>query len=362
MQAAMPANPSAERRSHARHAVEMRHAEQQDKARVAEIARLKAQMFHKTPPIPWAEVTAELFGGGVADLRMPMEGKTSRPFFLSVRRPGREPGLIVVKFMPRGSCASYFFGDRILRQLGAITPGFRFLQPARPRDRPEIDAIAASVRLLIESELTFGGGAVLDTASWELSDGDFTVFGQTFPLLINRKSGKQPCKDRAGVVDFLQKKAGTLLATCTVSIDEASGAIFCDRRDSMTADGRFPFEGVDEGKEVGWFHRLRQLEEGSCEAVMVFEYVNGSALNFALQHRAARRVEGSGQEELGPVIQKIGEMLVGDLLLNNNDRFRLKFVPACAATVQSARVCCSGGVRSALGNDCCCMAVGPMNL
>ena len=300
---------------------------------------LKKQVFHNTPPIPWSEMTPDLWLHGLEDLRQPGEGNTSRPFFVSLRRPGKPRGLAVVKFMMRGSSSSYYFGDRILTQLGARTPGFRFLQPANLQDQPELDALSRSVRERVESDVTFGEGAALDPTSLELTDGTCTIFGRTFKLLIMGKSGKKKFRGEEELFEHIKKKAHEQsfsdLDSCTLTLDPASGAIKCDRRASLAEEEREIYDG-----SVGWFARMRQLEEGTCEAIMVFEYVKGNRLNEKLrdgelEEAAAAEVgapehggggEAAMSDKMSRVYEKIGETLVGDLILNNWDRFSVPYV------------------------------------
>ena len=305
----------------------------QAKSQVDQIQYYKREAFHNTPRIPWNEMTPDLWSNGLEDLRQPGEGNTSRPFFVSLRRPGKPNGLAVIKFMMKGSSASYYFGDRILTQLGARTPGFRFLQPANSQDQPELDALSRSVRERVESDLIFGGGAALDTESWELTDGTFTAFGSTFPLLIMGKSGKKKFKGEEELFEHIVKKAGNL-ELGTLTLDPSSGAIKCDRRASLAPEEKDIYDG-----SAGWFTRMRQLQEGTCEAIMVFEYVKGNRLNdkirsgelAAAEAAAPAGSQGDGGEatmsdNMSRVYQEIGEMLVGDLILNNWDRFRLPYV------------------------------------
>lgn len=302
----------------------------QDKSRVDEILSLKKAVFHSTESIPWEELTPDLWSNGLEDLRQPGEGNTSRPFFVMLRRPGKANGLAVVKFMRRGSSASYYFGDRILKQLGARTPGFRFLQPANAKDQPELEALGRSVRERVESDLVFGGGAVLDVKAWTLTNGQFTVFGQTFELLIMSKGGRKTFSGKEELLEFLLSKGSPLLSTCTMTLDESSGKILCDKRKGMADEERAYYDG-----SVGWFQRMKELTEGTCEAIMVFEYVKGKRLDEKLRNgMLPTQAEEHGtpanpleiDDAMANVYQKIGEMLVGDLLLNNWDRFRLPYV------------------------------------
>ena len=299
---------------------------------VDENQQLKKQVFHATPSIPWEEMTCDLWENGIDDLRQPGEGMSSRPFFVSLKRPGKPNGLAVVKFMKRGSAASYFFGDRILKQLGARTPGFRFLQPANTKDQPELDALKHSVRARVQSSLEFGGGAKLNTSSWELSDGTCTAFGQTFELLIRGKGNKKKFGSEQEALDFIQQKGSqkgnAVIASCTLTLDKVSGAIMCDKRPHMAPAEKEIYDG-----SVGWFTRVAELDNGTCEAIMIFEYVKGNRLDEKLRGGMAGLDAEETEGEMGgegnkyfDVYHKIGEMLVGDLILNNHDRFRLPLV------------------------------------
>ena len=291
---------------------QMKAQDKENEELVKALSSSKRTLFHQQPPISWhpTQPTPAIWKNGAITLLQPGAGETSKPFFLQLREPN---GLIVLKFMECGSASSYYFGDRILKQLGARTPAFRFLKP----DDAEVAEIRNCVGNLFESEVTFSDGAKIEKYTdrfskkimWRLSKGKFSVFGNTIAI-EQAKGGFEEIELVMAHLKSLAHKPFKYEHTLNAAGDRVA-SIHC--RATLSQDE----EAFFTNPRYGWQQKLKELDEGKVECIMVFEYVKGSRLDDAFTAKQPTPAEAEA------VFQKVGETLVADLILNNSDRFRL---------------------------------------